>query len=116
MLLNKCLKVIVCLSLCTYSCSGILCGDLTGKWKKQLDEADKYAVNFKIRNTPCEFYNIDVVFNTKDIDTNSIRSVHEILYDEKDKIGWQVIRVYDRDNEYLFSHKYTNEVFVQKHD
>lgn len=110
--------ILVCLlfaiSLC--SCTSIMCGELTGEWKQQVDDANKKAIDFKIRHVPCEFRDIDMVFLTGKIDTVSVHSVHKILYNEKNKIGWQVIRVYNKDNKYLFSHRYTDSIYVQSVD
>lgn len=110
--------ILVCLlfSICMYSCTSIMCGKLTGKWEQQLKEANKNATDFKVKHIPCEFYDIDMVFTSEQIDTMSVHSVHKILYNEKTKIGWQVIKVYDRNNKYLFSHRYTNSIYVERAD
>jgi hypothetical protein len=98
------------------SCNNFICGELTGEWKTQLENAKAHAANLKIENTPCEFYYINVTATSKKIDTSAIHSIHKYLYNEKNNIGWQVALVYDVEGKYLFSHRYNDSIYIQKVD
>ena len=47
------------------------------------------------------------------IDTSDIHSLHQYLYDEKNKVGWQVLLVHNANGKCLFSHRYDNSIFLQ---
>lgn len=98
------------------SCSSILCGELTGEWKQMLEKASAVFPELKVENIPCEFYYIDIFISSEKIDTSEIHSLHKYLYDHKSRIGWQVLQVYDSKQQYLFSHRYNNDMFIQTGD
>ena len=102
--------------LCIYSCTSITCGELSGEWKMKYERARSFSNDFTIENIPCDFYYINVVVNSPFVDTAAIHSLHNYLYDENLKVGWQVLLVYDADRNYLFSHKYNGTIYIQKGD
>lgn len=99
-----------------YSCNTFLCGELTGEWKQQFENANSKAIKFKIENIPCEYFYINLIMLSNEIDTSSIRSIHKILYNKENRIGWQVIKVYDNNRKYLFSHNYNDNIYIQTGD
>jgi hypothetical protein len=98
------------------SCNNLTCGELTGEWKEQYEKANSVAVDLKVENIPCEYFYINVILKTKVVDTSAIHSIHRYLYNEKNKIGWQVLQVYDVNGKYIFSHKYNDNIYIQTGD
>lgn len=98
------------------SCNSVLCGDLTGEWKQQFDNANVNAGNLRVENIPCEFFYINVIVPIGKVDTFSIHSIHKYLYNQEKKSGWQVLLVYDIKENYLFSHKYNDSIYIQNGD
>jgi hypothetical protein len=109
----KATTIIILFSFIFQSCNYLLCGELTGEWKNKLEKANEFSASLKVENIPCEFYYINVIATTKLIDTSAIHSLHKYLYDEKSKVGWQVLLVHDAEWKYLFSHRYDNSIFLQ---
>ncbi len=108
--------IISVFSFLLYSCDSIVCGELSGEWKLQFEKAATATTNLKLENIPCEFYYINVIANSNKIDTNTIHSLHKLLYNQKNKIGWQVLLVYNAEGKYLFSHRYNNSIYIQTGD
>lgn len=98
------------------SCNTVLCGKLKGEWKSQYEKANTVAVNMKVEYIPCEYFYINVFLNNKNIDTSYIRSIHKYLYNEKTKVGWPVLQIYNEKGKYLFSLNYEGSCYVQKGD
>ena len=48
--------IILLSSFIFHSCNYIMCGELTGEWKKKLDRANEVSAGLKMKDIPCEFY------------------------------------------------------------
>ena len=108
---------LILLSILLNSCNYILCGELTGEWKNQLEKAKTFNKDFIIENIPCEFSYINLTINSNIIDTASIREIHKILYNEEHKVvGWGSILVYDSNHKYLFTHNHRGNIYVESGD
>ena len=109
----KATTIIILFSFIFQSCNYLLCGELTGEWKNKLEKANEFSASLKVENIPCEFYYINVIATTKLIDTSAIHSLHKYLYDEKSKVGWQVLLVHNVKGKYLFCRRYNNGIFIE---
>lgn len=70
-----------------------------------------FSSKFKVEAIPCEFIYIKIIarsptFNNKDLD-----ALHQLLYNPKNKVGWQTMEVYDEKCNYQFSHDYTGRIY-----
>lgn len=105
------LLLIVGLSSCDY----FLCGRLDTDLQKMVDTANSTFENYlEIEKVPCEFFYINVLLKTEKVDTNKIHSVHQILYDEKNNLGWNVLVVYDINGKFIFEHSNEGNISLVK--
>jgi hypothetical protein len=99
------------------SCNRFLCGELPPELKMKINRVNNlYSDYLKVENIPCENFYINVVFHNDKIDTSMVHSVHKILYDKENNIGWPVLLVYNMQEEYIFSHNYENKIYKQSGD
>lgn len=99
------------------SCGSFLCGELTGDWKEMYEKAQvEYSNDLSVERIPCDFFYIKVVNKGNTIDTNVIHNVHKELFNVNKKIGWEVLMVYDANENYIFSHSYNGKMYVQTGD
>lgn len=99
-----------------FSCN-FICGKLNVNEQKMIDSVNSYYVNkFRIENIPCEYIYINLKLYSNKIDTISINQAHKILYDEKKKLGWQTIIIYDKNGKYVISHSNNGVFYYQTGD
>lgn len=109
-------KIIQYLSiLFIFSSCAPICGELPPEWNAKLEDAQKkYSRDLQIENISCEPYYVMAILKTDHVDTAIIRSAHQLLFDPSTpKVGWRLIKVYNSKNEYLFSHYYEGNTFVE---
>jgi hypothetical protein len=101
---------------CTYSCRNI-CGTLDSDSQSRIVKANNILdSNGYVENIPCEYTYLNVHINSSVIDTNIINSIHYVLYDSKNKKGWQVLLIYDNQDKYVFSHHLAGRFYHQTGD
>jgi len=77
---------------------------------------NSYNDKFIVKNIPCEYIYINLKLYSNKMDTISINEAHKILYDEKKKIGWQTIMIYDKNGRYVISHSNNGRFYYQTGD
>lgn len=99
------------------SCDRILCGDLPKELEILQSRANsRFSDYLLVENIPCEGFYIKVMYKIEKIDTSIVHSVHKVLYDKKNSVGWPVLLVHDKSGEYIFSHNYENKIYIQTGD
>jgi hypothetical protein len=96
----------------------LFCEDLNDELKSKIDNAQlKYKDVLNIENIPCEgtYINIKMKVSIKS-DTIFFNELHKLLYDEEKKVGWGVLVIFDRQNNYMFSHSHNNKIYSQTGD
>lgn len=118
--MKKLFTIIFLLLLVHYSCSRItefFCGELEGDLKALYQHAErKYVDKILIERIPCEAIYINAFLLDNEVDSILVNSLHQDLYNQQKKIGWQTILVYDKAGNYLFSHSLPGQFYQQSGD
>lgn len=65
---------------------------------------------------PCEFNYIKIKFKTDNYNALILDTIHKMLLDKKTMEGWTTMYIYDKDNNYLYSHSSNNKIYKQTGD
>jgi len=116
----KKLFIIIFSLLLVSSCNQItafFCGELEGDLKALYQHAErKYADKILIERIPCEAIYINAYLLDNEVDSILVNSLHQDLYNQQKKIGWQTILVCDKAGNYLFSHSSKGKFYQQSGD
>lgn len=115
-LMKKILSIVLGCFILT-ACTGIFCGKLDKEHQQMIDSVNiKYNNYFEVTNTPCEYIYLDLHLKTKSLDSTIVNDAHKILFNHETKTGWQTIKIYNVNNEYVISHSWRGHFYYQTGD
>ena len=92
----------------------VICGDLSQDEREKLRIINmKYKSFGEVKSVPCEYIHVNLFLKVDKVDTVKISSIHDLIYDEDSKIGWQSVDVYNKKGEYIFSHHHNGKINVK---
>jgi len=108
------LTILLLLILLLSSCTDTFCGKIDNRHQEMLDKVNlRYKNILKVENIPCEYIYLEVHYEIVEVDTILLNEVHNLLYDENQRTGWQTLLIYDYRGDYIFSHSKNGNIYYQ---